>query len=68
VIVGLRRQFAEELSSGRLQLARSHPAVPWIWPCRSGNEKQQRATRPHERCEKPCAGMRPKGKATPSRR
>ena len=45
----------------------SHPAAPWIWPCRNGNAKLLRVTRPHERCGRPCAGMLPKRVRTPSR-
>ncbi len=45
-----------------------HRAAPWIWPCKRGNARRQRVTRPHERCGKPFAGMLPKRKGTPWRR
>ena len=38
----------------------SHPAAPWIWPCKRGDVRRQRVTRPHERCGKLFAGMLPK--------
>jgi Tfp pilus assembly protein PilF len=53
--------------SGQLNWPGSHPAVRWIWPCKKGDARRQRVTRPHERCGKPRAGMLPKRKRTPQR-